>query len=135
MTDKRVSEMSDEEIRELAAARPVLGLDSRPLSISRERYDLMTHLRDAREALGRAEQALDLIGPADLGRHAALDDLVVGIRTSAYLVGQRTGTNERELAAQSNGWQRDAESRAAMPETYPGGIGDPANIGDREAGA
>ena len=83
MSGKRVSEMTDDEIRELATG------------ISRDYFDLMNHLRDARAALTRAEQTLDLIGPNDLPRHVALDDLILSIQTSADLIGRRTGTNDR----------------------------------------
>jgi hypothetical protein len=84
VSDKRVSEMTDDEIREMATG------------ISRDYFDLMNHLRDARAALSRAEDTLDLIGPNDLPRHVALDDLVLSIQTSAELIGRRTGTNERD---------------------------------------
>lgn len=57
---------------------------------SRDYYDLMKHLRDANDALRRAEAALDLLGPADLARHPALDDVVAAIQGRAELVGRRT---------------------------------------------
>jgi hypothetical protein len=66
------------------------------ISSSRGYTDLMSHLRDARAALRRAEQALDLWGPAGPHRHAALDNLVGTIQMSAELIGERTGTNERD---------------------------------------
>jgi len=68
------------------------------VSISPEYGEVLAHLRDARAALGRAENTLDLIGPGDV-RPGALDDLVVGIQMSAELIGRRTGTSERERAA------------------------------------
>jgi hypothetical protein len=83
MTGKRVSEMTDDEVREMATG------------IGRDYFDLMNHLRDARAALNKAEQTLDLIGPDDLPRHVALDDLILSIQTSADLIGRRTGTHER----------------------------------------
>lgn len=82
MSDKRPRK-TDDEIREIAAG------------ISRDYFDLMNHLRDARAALTRAEQTLDLIGPNDLPRHVALDDLVLSIQASAEMIGQRTGTDVR----------------------------------------
>jgi hypothetical protein len=69
------------------------------VSASPEYGEVLAHLREARAALSRAESALDLIGPGDL-QPGALDDLVVGIQTSADLIGRRTGTNGRERAAQ-----------------------------------
>jgi hypothetical protein len=69
------------------------------VSISPEYGEVLAHLRDARAALSRAEQALDLVGPGG-GEPGALDDLVVGIQMSADLVGRRTGTNERERTRQ-----------------------------------
>jgi hypothetical protein len=63
------------------------------VSISPEYGEVLAHLRDARAALSKAEQALDLIGPAE-ARPGALDDLVVGIQVSAELVGRRTAANE-----------------------------------------
>ena len=70
------------------------------MSTSPEYGEVLAHLREARAALSRAEQALDLVGPG-ANQPGALDDLVVGIQMSADLVGRRTGTNERERAVQS----------------------------------
>lgn len=58
-------------------------------NVSPEYRDLLTHLRDARAALSRAEAALDLVGPGD-AQPGALADLVAGIQTSAELIGRRT---------------------------------------------
>jgi hypothetical protein len=111
MTGKRVSEMTDDEVREMATG------------IGRDYFDLMNHLRDARAALTRAEQTLDLIGPNDLPRHVALDDLVLSIQTSADLIGRRTGTDARRRGADQ------AAGRAHEPTADPSDFMAVANRG------
>lgn len=65
------------------------------MSTSPEYGEVLAYLRGARAALARAENTLGLVGPREQ-QPGALDDLVVGIQTSAELIGRRTGTNERE---------------------------------------
>lgn len=117
MSDKRVSEMTDDEIREMATG------------ISRDYFALMRHLRDARAALNRAEQTLDLIGPDGLPRHVALDDLVLSIQTSADLIGRRTGTDARRRGADQAAGRAQLHDRAG--ETAGPAAGDWMAVANR----
>jgi hypothetical protein len=110
------------------------------VSVTREYADLMNHLRDARAALGRAEQALDLIGPADLGQYTALPDLIGGIQTSADLIGKRTEATwqARQEYRQATGRVPDRE-RDDLPDSALPAAADyvrdvAAELEQREAG-
>jgi hypothetical protein len=109
-------------------------------SISPEYAKLLDDLREARLALGHASIALDLIDPRE-PQPGALADLVGDVQTQAEMIGRRSlapGPGWPSPAAEDMAADHEAASGdlpdsklSATPETYPGGIGDPANIGIR----